>query len=167
MDPPAQRRGRDGSRALPEGFGIGAGQRAVAGEGELASGCALGPLEHHAAHAFGESGMADAVEHDLCYCLLPAPVVARFVEHRGGEAVGGAGAVFAGPGKAERACGRVGAGHERDRCVERARIVGIDRLKLDRLYRREFGALHDALGRADLSRDLSRDVRRIGGDQQW
>ena len=110
--------------------------------------------------------MAHAIEDDLGHRFLPAPVVARFVEDRGGQAVDGAGQVLARSGEAERARGGVRPADERDRRVERACIVGIDRLKLDGLDGGQFGTLDNALGGADLSRDLRWNVRRIGGDQQ-
>src|SRR3546814_17738341 len=62
-------------------------QSAVAGEGELATGRAFRSLEDHAADRFRESEVARAVDHDLSDRLLPLGVVARFIAHRGGQAV--------------------------------------------------------------------------------
>src|SRR3546814_10196003 len=84
---------RDIARAIPGRIRKTPRERAVAGEGELTAGRPLRSLEDDPAHRLGESGMADAVEHDLRDRLFALGVVARLVEHRRGEAIERAGAI--------------------------------------------------------------------------
>src|SRR3546814_9765690 len=113
---------RDIARAIPGRIRKTPRERAVAGEGELTAGRPLRSLEDDPAHRLGESGMADAVEHDLRDRLFALGVVARLVEHRSGEAIERAGAIGVGVGarQAEGFRGRVGIGRERHRGVDRS-----------------------------------------------
>ncbi len=139
-------------------------QRTIAGEGELAPGCAFRPLEHHAADRLGKGGMARAVDHDLRHGALAQRIVARFVEHAGGQAVDRPGALLVGADELEGARRRIGAGREGDGGVEGAGIVGIEILERDGLDRRQFGLGHDALRQA-LDRMVRQDRRRGADDR--
>ncbi|KQM95369.1 hypothetical protein ASE70_01210 [Sphingomonas sp. Leaf22] len=142
-----QCRRRDLARPVPIGLRIGARQRPVAGEGELATGGAFRPLKHHAAHAFGKGRVAQSVQHDLCDGALPLRIVAGLVQHGGGEAVGRAGPIVEVASKAERSRRRVGAGNERHLGIEGAGVLRFQRAILDRLHRgrRRFRGLRNAL----------------------
>src|SRR5690606_37805443 len=74
-------------RAAPGCVGIAAVQRAIAGEGELAPGRTLGALEYHGTNRLGKGGVPDPVDDDLSDGLLAFRIIARFIEHRRGEAV--------------------------------------------------------------------------------
>src|SRR3546814_4983641 len=98
VDMTSERGLRDIARAIPGRIRKTPRERAVAGEGELTAGRPLRSLEDDPAHRLGESGMADAVEHDLRDRLFALGVVARLVEHRRGEAIERAGAIGGGVG---------------------------------------------------------------------
>ena len=109
--------------------------------------------------------MTEAVEHDLRHGPLPNRVVAGFVEHRGGEAIHGTGAVFDAAGEQEGPCGGLRPVHRGHGGVVGARIVGRQRDELDGLDRRQLGRGHHPLGR-QLRRDASRGRRWGVADEQ-
>ena len=83
-----------------------AGERAVAGEGELAAGAALRALKYHAADGVGIGRMSHAVEDDLRDRALPIVGLGRrLVIDRHRQALFGAGAVESSAGGKEGLCG--------------------------------------------------------------
>ena len=121
VDRSVERRGRDLARAVPRGgVRAPAAHRAVAGEGELAAGRALRPLEDHAADRFGEGGVAHAVEDHLRDRALADRYRRRLRRARrppGNRSRGRASS--ASPEKMNGRAGGIGRGRERHGVVER------------------------------------------------
>ena len=91
----AQRLGSAAAGGAHRGGSIGAGERPVASEAELAPGRALRSFEDDAAYRLGEGRMAHAVEDDLHDRALVRIALARFGKRRQSEASGGAFAIDA------------------------------------------------------------------------
>ncbi len=138
--PPGQRFGGELARPVPGRPAGAAGERAVAGEGELAAAAgAHRPLVDDAADAVRPGRMADPVDHHLGDRALAVLALRRRLVIDGlGEAIERAHLVERGGRvQRERRCGRVEAAGERDRRVggERRRAAQQHRLR-DRRGRR-------------------------------